>query len=649
MSKLNEYKILKEIGQGCFGKVYLVKKIKDNKLYVAKKIDLSNLDPDDGDKYIKNEKKIMELLNHKNIVHLYDYFEEQNCAFFIIEYCNGGSLSKHLELHKSKYKRPFNQKMIQLFGKQIIEGFNHIHSKGVIHRDVKLENILLNFNDENFYDYKYAEVKIIDFGLSTLGPGYSLVGSPIYMDPRILEKYNMAGGLDELNKYDEKADIWSLGAMFYEMLIGDNLFKAKNLAELQNKAENGIYFLPLEYDLSYEIISFLNAMLQYEPENRATTEELLKHPFLNKKVHEFTPLNISQISYKIENGIFKINFIKNDTIRGIFNPDMAEKIKINKQNINNEEDYTININESKLTNKIKKQNEYLKKNIDELIKDYNKARIYFRENNFSNQEIDAKQKISLLEKIKKDMALGQSVDVKNLPKKISPEYIYGCSVEERNDIFIQIIDALKKKREKYKAQNLKNLKDLDFTILNIEKSYKDEWAPPPKYKCQIYKIPQTNINNHQVKFIAKRKDNLNEKFNFITTLVVNPITTLKKNVELKSGENSVIEWVWDFSEIDWKNIDNNNENFNLYFNFNQHLSQQFKQLKINITQVKLGKQLSYNISQPISKTQKYIANITLIPIINSGKNQFIEKKELIFEKLYPSFELYNTISKSSIF
>ena len=68
MSKLNEYKILKEIGQGCFGKVYLVKKIKDNKLYVAKKIDLSNLDPDDGDKYIKNEKKIMELLNHKNIM-----------------------------------------------------------------------------------------------------------------------------------------------------------------------------------------------------------------------------------------------------------------------------------------------------------------------------------------------------------------------------------------------------------------------------------------------------------------------------------------------------------------------------------------------------------------------------------------------------
>ena len=648
MSKLNEYKILKELGQGCFGKVYLVRKIIDNKLYVAKKIDLKTLDPDDGDKYIKNEKKIMELLNHKNIVRLFDYFEEQDSAYFIIEYCNGGSLTAHLESHKSKYKRPFNQKMVQLFGKQIVEGINHIHSKGIIHRDIKLDNILLNFNNKNYYDYREAEIKIIDFGLSSLGPGSSFVGSPIYMDPRILEKYNMAGGLDELNKYDEKADIWSLGALFYEMITGDNLFKAKSLPELQNKAESGIYFLPLEYDLSYEIISFLNAMLQYEPENRATTEELLKHPFLNKKVHEFTPINISQIAYKIENGIFKINFINNDTIRGIFNPDMANKIKNNKQ-INNDKDgnIIININESKLSNKIMKENECLKKNINEMLKDYNKARIYFRENNLESKEADAKNKIILLEKMKNDMIIGKPVDIKNLPKKISPEYIYGCSVGERNDIFIQIINGLKKQREKYKTQNIKNLKELDYTISNLEKAYKDEWSPPPKYKSQIYKIPQTNDNNYHIKFIIKRKDNLNDNFDFTTTLIVNPITILKKNVILKPGLNSTIEWIWDFNETDWKNVNNNNENFNLYFNFKQQFSQQFNQLKINITQTKLGKQLSYNISQPVSKEQKFIANISLIPII--GKNQLIEKTELIFEKLYPSFELYNTISKSSIF
>ena len=115
---------------------------------------------------------------------------------------------------------------------------------------------------------------------------------------------------------------------------------------------------------------------------------------------------------------------------------------------------------------------------------------------------------------------------------------------------------------------------------------------------------------------------------------------MKKDVELNPGLNSIIES---------NNVNNNNENFNLFFDFKQHLSQQLNQLKININQIKLGKQLAYNISQPISKEQKFIANISLIPIINTGNNQVIEKKELIFEKLYPSFELYNTISKSAIF
>ena len=148
---------------------------------------------------------------------------------------------------------------------------------------------------------------------------------------------------------------------------------------------------------------------------------------------------------------------------------MANKIK-NSKEINNDKDgnYIININETKLTNKVMKQNECLKKNINELLKDYNKVRIYFRENNLVSQETDAKQKIALLEKMKNDMNIGQPVDIKNLPNKISPEYIYGCSVEQRNDIFNQIINGLKKKREQYKTQNIKNLKDLNYFDLIVK-------------------------------------------------------------------------------------------------------------------------------------------------------------------------------------
>ena len=242
-----------------------------------------------------------------------------------MEYCNGGSLKNFLENYKNTYKNPFPPKLIQIFAKQIVEGLAYIHSKGIIHRDLKLDNILLHFKNNNFYDYKNAEIKIIDFGLSSLGIATSIVGSPNYMDPKILLKINKAGGEEKLKKYDEKADIWSLGAICYEMLTGGNLFKAKNLVELVQKAEKGIYFLPLNLNISTELFSFLNAMLQYEPGKRASAKELIKYPFLNKSTNELSPVDFSKIAYKIKDGVLIINFINNNTINGLFNPELAQK------------------------------------------------------------------------------------------------------------------------------------------------------------------------------------------------------------------------------------------------------------------------------------------------------------------------------------
>ena len=120
------------------------------------------------------------------------------------------------------------------------------------------------------------------------------------MDPRILEKYDKAGGEDKLNKYDEKADIWSLGAICYEMLTGENLFKANTLFELVEKAEKGIYYLPLNFNLSTELISFLNAMLQYEPKKRASAKELLQYPFLTKILANLLRLIILELLIKLK-------------------------------------------------------------------------------------------------------------------------------------------------------------------------------------------------------------------------------------------------------------------------------------------------------------------------------------------------------------
>ena len=329
MEEVNDYKLFKSLGKGSFGEVYLTQKKNNPKLFAMKKIPIKKLknEKDEFSKYLENEINIMQQLNHENIIKLYEKIEKPDYMYLVMDYINGGSLLNYLTKYKLLHGSPFPQKMIQYFVKQIVQGLIYIHSKNIIHRDIKLENILLhyppNIKKEN-RDYTHAQIKIIDFGLSTqikingkFG-AKSVVGSPIYMDPIILQKYKKAGGLKKFKFYDEKADIWSLGAITYEMLTGENLFKAKNLPELMNKVEKGNYFLEVK-ELSSEIISFLNSMLQYDPDKRLSSVELAKHQFLVTNPEHFHKADISRIEKKVDDkGILTINIFNNSTIQGLF-------------------------------------------------------------------------------------------------------------------------------------------------------------------------------------------------------------------------------------------------------------------------------------------------------------------------------------------
>ena len=137
------------------------------------------------------------------------------------------------------------------------------------------------------------------------------------MDPIILQKYGKDGYYKKSQVYDEKCDIWSLGAITYEMLTGENLFKANNLEDLQNKVKKGNYYLEVK-ELSEEMLSFLNCMLQYDPKHRLSAVELSKHQFLTNDPDNFRNADISSIEYKISNGILTVNIINNNTIAKIF-------------------------------------------------------------------------------------------------------------------------------------------------------------------------------------------------------------------------------------------------------------------------------------------------------------------------------------------
>ena len=344
MKILNDYKLIKCMGEGSFGKVYLTKKDNDPKIYATKILEIAKTKNDTMKKYLSNEIKIMKMLtDDDNIIHLYDLLMTTNHYYFIMEYCNGGTLSQLLKDYKLQFGKPFSQEIIQHFMRQIVKGLKYIHSKNIIHRDMKLDNILVNFEnleDKNNFNLLSAKIKIIDFGLATKDKGKTVVGSPLYMDPRILEKYNKAGGFAKLQEYDEKADIWSLGSICYEMLTGESLFNVNTLPQLIEKVEKGDYTIPLYSHPSKEIISFINSMLQYDPDKRLSSEYLFIHPFLKKDVKDFSKANLDKLSYKINNGLLTINIKENKTICLFFQEDEKNKNEYrSRNNCRNIKDY----------------------------------------------------------------------------------------------------------------------------------------------------------------------------------------------------------------------------------------------------------------------------------------------------------------------
>ena len=319
---IEDLTLIKCLGKGAFGEVYLTSRQGGKQKYATKKIDKKFVSRPKAKKYLDNEILILKEVDHPNIIKLYEVKETTQFFYLIMELCNGGSLTDRLEEHIKKYKRPFSEETVQYLMKQIMSAINYLHLKNILHRDIKLDNILVNFdNDEDKRNNNMlkAKVKIIDFGFARhLAPAqlaYSTLGSPVNMDPGILRKLNKMDNHNDYG-YDQKADIWSLGTICYEMLIGKTTFDANSMRDLVRKVESGNYYLPTS--LSKEAVSFLNGMLQYDSKKRLTAEQLYNHKFLKKPYSELTKINLKEASKNIIDSQLKINSRNNQSIWVIF-------------------------------------------------------------------------------------------------------------------------------------------------------------------------------------------------------------------------------------------------------------------------------------------------------------------------------------------
>ena len=324
--KLEDYELEKCLGKGAFGEVYLTSKKDDSKKYATKKLDREEIEHTESMRYLKNEIITLQDLNHPNIVKFKDVKKTKKHFYIIMEYCNGGELSKALDKYQTKFGKPFPENIVQHIMRQIISAFRYIHEKHIIHRDVKLDNILLNYEneeDKKNMDLMKAQVKIIDFGfackVSPQGLQYSILGSPINMDPLILKKLNSKTKMTRQLGYNEQADIWSIGTICYQMLIGKPAFDAEDMDDLVTKVEEGDYSIPTT--MSREVVSFLNGMLQYDGKRRLTAAQLSRHDFLNKDIKTFHSIDLQEVSKKVDDEGLNVNVKSNATIWSIFNAD----------------------------------------------------------------------------------------------------------------------------------------------------------------------------------------------------------------------------------------------------------------------------------------------------------------------------------------
>ena len=313
------------LGKGNFGTVYSVINEKTKMNCAAKVLSRKFISDKGLNEQMRNEMTIHKKLKHKNIVNYIDQFCTSTDIFIILEKCNSETLEKICKNYFSLFGRHMSVKLVQHFVSQISNAVYFMHSKGIAHRDLKLENIMLKFENEipidenNIYGFFYynavflktpeifeelmltSEVKIIDLGfakeLDSSGTTSSFLGTPAYLAPEVLKK--KSSELTPDFSYSSKVDTWAIGVMAFHILTGDVPFtltrNIQTFNDLYQAHKRGKYKIHGDYIITVEFMDYLNALLQFDEEERINIDDMISHPFLITKSEYQTKLYVKDL------------------------------------------------------------------------------------------------------------------------------------------------------------------------------------------------------------------------------------------------------------------------------------------------------------------------------------------------------------------
>nr|XP_045593425.1 serine/threonine-protein kinase unc-51-like isoform X2 [Procambarus clarkii] len=273
-----EYSTKDLIGHGAFAVVFKGRHKQKPSLTVAiKSITKKNIAKSQNllSKEIKILKELTEL-HHENVVALLDCKETVNHVFLVMEYCNGGDLADYLHAMGT-----LNEGTICLFLIQMAESMRALYGKGIVHRDLKPQNILLSHDGKPNPPPDKITLKIADFGFARfLQDGVmaaTLCGSPMYMAPEVIMSI----------QYDAKADLWSLGTIVFQCLVGKAPFHAQTPQALKQFYEKNADLAPrIPAGTSPELIDLLMGLLKRNAKDRMDFETFFNHPFMLLKRNE---------------------------------------------------------------------------------------------------------------------------------------------------------------------------------------------------------------------------------------------------------------------------------------------------------------------------------------------------------------------------